>query len=316
MAAHVTRSVSCGGHRGLIIAAFAVSCGLWPSGSAGDSTGGVAPQLPLPRAPGAHQCPGPELSNLSNTVPLALGDMAAHLFALTGGWPKVVSGLLSGVRVNPASKRHELVPLRRPADLIAWIDPVAQVGWSSQARTYGKDELHAFLFWQNCESYAWGTDLPHVPSLADVLYFGRPIKPRKTGHLDELVSMLSLETAADQLLVKAFFLTPFWGGPRGKRPLFVFSTALDAGDDQAGRGSGKTTIAQIAGRMRGGSFGIHREADWERVVSDLLSPSGLGVRFVLMDNVKALVLERISRKRHHCGRDHRPSFLPWLRQAP
>ena len=141
---------------------------------------------------------------------------------------------------------------------------------------------------QHAVQKAWATEYFHSPALNDVLYCNALPAPVRTGRLEFLLDMLTPATDIDRALIRAFFLTTSWGGPPGKRPLFVFSTRDPGGDRSAGRASGKSSIPHINGRIRGGYLSISRKQDRDRLFSDLLSPHGLGIRLVLLDNVKGL----------------------------
>jgi len=227
------------------------------------------------------------LSNKSNDTPLPLAEIRSFMNGATKGWPKIAAGALCYRKKDPTTGRRKPVYIKDVADLFAWIDRFYQVNWSGASNCSTKTEYMRHLE-QNCKQYTWATDLPHSPPLPDVLYTNPPPEPENTGRIEELVAMFDLHTPMDRVLVKAFILTPFWGGPNGKRPLFVFATPDTSDDPEAGRGAGKSTVAQIVGRLSGGYFSLRKEADVDRALSDLVSPSGLSARLVLMDNLKAL----------------------------
>src|SRR5579884_2093255 len=185
----------------------------------------------------------PTLSNESNGVPLSLKEVRQHLLAITKGWPNVAAGALCYRRKDKATDRRVPEYIRDAADLFAWIDERCQVRWSRKEGRSTKEEFLRYLQ-RRSERFAWATDLPHWPPLPDVLYTNPPPAPANTGRLDDLVGMFELHSDIDRILVKAFVLTPFWGGPPGKRPLFTFSAPDSSGDPNAGRGAGKTTVAQ------------------------------------------------------------------------
>ena len=229
----------------------------------------------------------PILSNVSNDQPLRLGDLCAHMFHLTGRWPVLVAGSLCVPVPNPRTGRWRVEYLTKPAEFIAWLDRYAHVRWSRKSGANDKAEFFHSVR-QHATPFGWATDSFHVPCLQDVVYVNPAPAPAKTGALDELVDLFSPHTPADRRLLKALFLTPFWGGPPGKRPLFAVTTADTGADRHRGRGSGKSTVAHVAGRLAGGYLSVSRRQDRDRLVSDLLSPQGPAARVVLMDNVKAL----------------------------
>ena len=121
-------------------------------------------------------------------------------------------------------------------------------------------------------------------------------------------------------------MTPFWGGPPGKRPLFAFSAPAGGADPDAGRGAGKSTAAQAVAKVAGGALSLRRGSDEERVLSDLVSPAGLAARVVLLDNVKSLKLsnefleslitrDEVDGHRLYAGHARRPNVLTYVLTA-
>jgi hypothetical protein len=283
---------------------------------AGDATAGGGAGATTPR---------PTLSNLSNKVPLSLKEVRQYLQHLTHGWPKVASDLLCYRRKDLKTGRRTPVYLEDAADLFAWMDDYCHVAWYRSAGCSTKEEFLRHLL-QKCKRYDWATDLPHFPPLPGVLYTNPAPAPANTGRLDEFVKLFSLQSEADRKLVKAFTMTPFWGGPPGKRPLFVFGAVELTADPNAGRGAGKSTIAQAVGRLSGGYLSLQKEGEKDRVVSDLLSPAGLNVRVVILDNVKSLKFSdqflealitdhQIDGHRLYQGHGHRPNLLTYVMTA-
>lgn len=83
-------------------------------------------------------------------------------------------------------------------------------------------------------------------------------------------------------------MTLFWGGPPGKRPAFLIEGPED--DPEAGRGVGKTTVAQTFAGLAGGAFEIDAGEPFARTRSRLLTPEAGNYRVLLMDNVKTFRL--------------------------
>jgi hypothetical protein len=245
--------------------------------------------------PGAVACViRPQLLNVSFDlnqagkeirVPRSLQEVRQQLHHLADGWPKVATGRLCFRQEDPLTGRQVPAYIETSAGLFSWMDEHAAVCWFASPGCCTKEEFLEHLR-RRCDGYTWATDLPHWPPLPGVLYTNKTPKPKDTGRLDQFVQMFDVQTPLDELLVKAFVLTAFWGGPPGKRPLFVFAAA--DGTSDSGRGSGKSTIAQAVGRIAGGCQSIQRESGSDRVLTDLLSPSGLAKRIVLLDNVKSL----------------------------
>jgi hypothetical protein len=82
------------------------------------------------------------------------------------------------------------------------------------------------------------------------------------GHgkaLESLLARYNPATEVDRDLLRAFFLSLFWGGEPGHRPCFLVTAPDD--DRQAGRGVGKSTIAKHGARCTGAADGVRpREA--------------------------------------------------------
>ena len=163
---------------------------------------------------------------------------------------------------------------------------------------------------------------PHEPPMPGHYYAWRyPSHYRATGkRLAELLRFFSnYKTAKDLALLCALMLTPAWGGAPAKRygvrPMIVINAA-----DQ---GSGKTTIAQIAGDLWGGwmpmQLGKNSE---EEFTKRALSPGGLTTRVVLLDNVTqvlksafiaGLITSDVIRgHRLYQGDAMRPNDLTWI----
>ena len=297
----------------------------------------MPPNAPAPAVtPGGVPGPGadaagvagtvrPRLSNESNDVSLDLSQIHEHLAALTGGRLKSVAGALCYPRTDEKTGRDKPEYLRDAPSLFAWIDGYAHVDWCKKRGCYTKEEFLRHLE-DKCPRYAWATDLPHCPPLTDIFYTSEPPAPAATGRLDAFVALFDLCEEADRALVKAFVMTPFWGGPPGKRPLFVFAAPADGADPDAGRGAGKSTAAQAVAKVAGGALSLRRTSDADRVLSDLVSPAGLAARVVLLDNVKSLKLssefleslitaDAVDGHRLYAGHAQRPNVLTYVLTA-
>jgi hypothetical protein len=98
-----------------------------------------------------------------------------------------------------------------------------------------------------------------------------------------------------------------------------------AGDDDtsAGRGFGKSTLAQMAGRLVGGSIHLRQGEDINRLMCRLLTPGALTKRVALLDNVKSLrfswsdleslvTSEVVNGYQLYVGDATRPNTLTWM----
>lgn len=252
-------------------------------------------------------------SNYAGDIPLCIDDICGSLLELTGGWPKCISGVLC------YAEDSEVRVLADTAALFAWIGSKSLVEWKRGARAVTKEEFFKRLHQR--ERWAWATPYPHFPPVPDVYYLSEPPKAKNTGKLVELVSRFCPKTDKDKELIKAFILTLFWGGPPGKRPQFVIAADEDM-DEDAGRGSGKTTLVQYLSELAGGCIDIDASGDRGRICSNLLSPSSWGQRIVFIDNLKStrfsndfleklITRTEITGHRLYHGFATRPNLLTW-----
>ncbi len=147
-------------------------------------------------------------------------------------------------------------------------------------------------------------------------FYACDVPPAGNGDLlRELVARFCPATHIDADLILALLVTPFWGGPGGSRPMFALTSPF-------GRGTGKTTVVQVAGRLAGGVIEMGMHEDAEVVKQRLLSQEGMTKRLVCIDNAKgsgisnadleAFVTARtISGKRMYVGEGSRPNTLLW-----
>ena len=289
----------------------------------------IAPTPPNAAQSAASSSAVPEqrepFSNRSGDNLLDLCESRNWLYFITGGWPKVVCGRLCDRQQDTVTGGIMPYYIESAAALFARLDRYSTVRWEEGKGCPTKLEFfHSLL--QNGEQFAWASHLFHWPALPNVLYTNPAPVPINTGRLDEFIGMFDPHTPSDRLLLKAFVLTPFWGGPTRKRPLFIVSTANPEKDGNAGRASGKTTVVQSIGKLAGGCFTLHKESDMNRAVSDLLSPAGMDVRMILFDNVKTLkfssayvesliTLEYIDGHVMYVGHGRRPNYITFAMTA-
>jgi hypothetical protein len=97
---------------------------------------------------------------------------------------------------------------------------------------------------------------------------------------------------------------------------------IDA-DTSAGRGFGKSTLAQMAGRLVGGCIHLRQGEDINRLMCRLLTPGALTKRVALLDNVKSLrfswsdleslvTSEVVNGYQLYVGDASRPNTLTWM----
>jgi hypothetical protein len=233
---------------------------------------------------------------------------------LTGGWPRRV-----GDRLFVRTPGYEARFLDNANQVFAWLEQGCFVQW---ARGTGLITMERFVEYlrQQAEPYAALELLPHHPPRPQTYYLHPPL-PEATGrHLEALLDRFCPATAVDRCLLRAFALSLFWGGEPGARPVWLF-TGPDR-DPEQGRGVGKSTVVKVFGALAGGVLDVVQEDDLREVKTRLLSPEGLPLRLVRLDNVKSTRLswadleglvtaEVVSGRRLYAGEGRRPNLLTW-----
>jgi hypothetical protein len=103
--------------------------------------------------------------------------------------------------------------------------------------------------------------------------------------------------------------------------IFLFKGVDD--DPNGGRGAGKSTVAQMIGRLRNGHIDLSTNEPMEKVITRLLSPDAMERGIVLLDNIKSLKLswaeleglitsDSISGHRLYHGEGRRPNNLSYF----
>lgn len=228
----------------------------------------------------------------------------------TDEWPRRVGNMLF------AHDSEKIDWLLKPAALTGWLGTRCGVpprfkksdGLHTQSEVF--EELK-----RTAEAYEDVELFPHFPPIENVYYACGPIIPGDGSKLRELVDRFNPETDIDRDLILALFVTPGWGAS-GSRPAFCLTS-----DD--GRGSGKTTLAKMAGLLWGGRIEISPDESIEQVKQRLLSPDAMTKRVVNVDNVKSMrfsnagiealiTTDIISGKRMYHGEGQRPNSLTWI----
>lgn len=258
------------------------------------------------------------LKKAGRTLPAIAADLARLTRADFGGegWPRRVGDLLfdAGADLEP-------VWLPTVEALFAWLGRFVPVRWASLDDAPTKAEFAAYLR-MSVRSYEAVEALPHYPPLPRH-YYAHPEPAGGDGEaLDELVERFCPATPTDAALIRAAFLTPFWGGEPGSRPAYLIESA-DDGDGGGGRGTGKTTLAKAVARVAGGHIDLRPGEDLGRMMSRLLTPGSLTRRVALLDNVKTLRFswadleglitnDSINGYQLYVGDARRPNTLTWL----
>jgi hypothetical protein len=250
-----------------------------------------------------------------------LPELTADLFRRTDGWPKRVGEQLF------ARDGDEARWLGNPAKLVSWIGGQLPQGsgiaWAKGPTCHSKEELFADLG-HAAEAFDSLETMPHEPPMPGLYYLHPAAQGGDGSALAKLLAFFSPATGEDAVLLRALFLSAFWGGPCGQRPAWIITSDEDGtGAKDAGRGVGKTTVATMLGRLAGGLMEFDRGESAEVMKQRLLSPDGRGKRLALLDNLKSLsfswatlegfiTADSISGKAMYVGEASRPNVLTWV----
>ncbi len=242
--------------------------------------------------------------------PIPMTKVVKSILAATDNWPR---------RVDNALFAHDdagIHWLDSPASLFGWLaGHVGVVDWRRVQGCVSKEEVFHQLR-RVATPYAAVEDFPHFPAIDGHYYTCEPPEPGDGNALSRLLDFFSLETPLDRQLLEAQFATPFWGGPPGTRPALMITAP-------AGRGKGKTKLAEALGRLYGGHIDISPQEDIAAIKARLLSPDAASKRIALLDNVKKsrfswaeleslVTIDTISGKRMYVGEATRPNYLCWV----
>ncbi|MDP6507186.1 MAG: hypothetical protein QF886_26400, partial [Planctomycetota bacterium] len=202
------------------------------------------------------------------------------LQAQTDGWPRRVGSLLF------YDEKGSIRYLENCNSAFAWIQEQVSLHWNSGLDANNENFVAKPEFFEHLgakvENYEGVEVCPHHPPLDAHYYAWRePKSYTPTGeHFEKLLSFFdNAETEHDAALIRAMFMTPAWGGHPGSRPAF----AIMARD----RGYGKSTLAEVVGRLYGGHVELMLESKAEeKFVSRLLTPEAMKRRLVRIDNIK------------------------------
>lgn len=253
--------------------------------------------------------------------------IAADVLAATGGWPKRLDG--ERPKLFMVNTNHTVRWIDKPTALHAWMaEETAKTGgavyWGKGESLRSKEEFYDHLLGsQAVDSFEDVQHYPHFNPIPGIYYAHPPIPDSGNGALDELLDCFLPSTETDKYLIKALFATLAWGGKLGGRPLFCIESA---DTEKAGQGSGKTTLATIAGDLVGGytmmqlTGGIGHE---ENIEKRLFSRTGRKKRVVIFDNVKGSRISSalfeafisapvISGRANYDGEGTRPNHITWI----
>jgi hypothetical protein len=268
---------------------------------------------------------------------MPLPQIALSVSQAMGGWPRLAGGILFSINPSP-----EPIPdmrrvrwLTKPEKLFAWIGTKCNIRWSSgetrdasrkdtKLNPPTKQELYAYFQDGPITRYRAVEILPHHPAIRELYYLPceLPALPVPSGDeatpLQELVGRFNPESDLDRKLMLAALLTPGWGGPPGARPAFVFCS-------DHGRGTGKTTTANVMAEVWGGAMTIGAREDWDQVRKRFLGDDALTKRIALIDNIKGrlsggdlegfITAKELDGWKPYVGQASRPNLLTWYLTA-
>ncbi len=241
-------------------------------------------------------------------VPLRIGEIITNVRQLAGDFPRVANGAMFVIGSDGVDW------LERRDNYFGWLQSLAPVRWHGGLGFVSRGEVRAEHF-RVAQRYDAIEQYPHEPRIATHFYLCGDPKPGNGETLAKFLDFFTPETDVDRDLLQAALMTMAWGGPGGKRPLFMITAK--------GRGSGKTTAAELLGAVFGGVMCFSMSEKSADIKQRLLSPEGLRKRVSLIDNVKttkissgdieALVTaSEISGRRLYVGEASRPNTMTWF----
>jgi hypothetical protein len=221
--------------------------------------------------------------------PRSAPEIASWLGKISGEghpWPKRVAEVLF-VRGDG----HRPVFLDSSTQLFGWVDGFARVYWAGGAEMITQERFFEHVRKFSAERFDAIESVPHWPPMPATYYMHPPVEPKAAGPLlDEFLGFFRPETDVDRELIRAAVLTPFWGGPPGKRPVFRIEGPADDPPELGGRGTGKSTLPVIISRLAGGYVDLEDGEEFPAFKTHLLSNEEGRKRIVRIDNVKTLRL--------------------------
>jgi hypothetical protein len=217
-------------------------------------------------------------------------DIAQELLDRKYGWPK-----RCGPRLFVIDSHDKVEFLRQPEELFGWMHLALDQGngspldWVNGSAHVGKGEFRVTLSDTVDRFEAIGL-YPHEPPIPGYYYHHSPVIGGNGEALRGLLSQLKPATTEDEELVRTLLLTLIWGGPAGSRPAFLISAEEDA--PHAGRGAGKTKLAEKLASLVGGVVKVSPSQDFAKWRDSFVSAQFAGgttsSRVVLIDNLKTL----------------------------
>jgi hypothetical protein len=245
-------------------------------------------------------------------VPASMTEIIDTINELMGDWPRRVDNMLF---VDDHKHGLDYFDRRTTAALFGWLRRHYKVSWGKGGSLVSQAELFAEIE-RTTQRYEAIELLPHEPPISGIYYRGKSPEPGDGSHLRYVLDRFRPETTIDRDLILAAFMTAFWGGLPGCRPVFVVTS-----DD--GRGVGKSKVPETVGYLCNGYIDVSANEDIEQLKTRMLTPAARTKRIALMDNVKTLRLSwaelesmitspTISGRQLYVGEGQRPNLLTWF----
>ncbi len=244
------------------------------------------------------------------TPPATLTQIINTLRGRFRGWPAKCNGTLF------IGHGHDVHWLPDSPALFGWFANFGIVDWTRKADFVPQDQF--FREWRRqAREFEAIEKAPHEPPIPGHFYACPSLKPGDGRTVRRLIDeFFSLESELDAQLLLAMLATPLWGGPPGARPACMITAT-------AGRGRGKTTLAQKIAQLYGGSIEVSSSEDIAKIKTRFLSPDAMPKRIALLDNVKTtrfswaeleslITADQIDGHRMYVGHASRPNLFTWI----
>ena len=264
----------------------------------------------------------------SKKVQIALPIQAVvnRVSKLTEGWPCRVRSIGSRLPLLfiDEVERSEVRFLTTEKQFETWLFEIGTPRFNTRQDRTGANYVgpghtfHSFGGAKSVREYAAIQPRPHEPLLPGHYYTWRPpadYAPDGRRFAGLLKFFTNAKDAASRAIIAAAFMTPGWGGPYGRRPMFCV-TAPD-------RGCGKSTLAWAVGKLWGRSVSVDfSQRGEDQLLGRLLSPEALLKVVCLIDNVKGSLSnaklealttdEWLNGHRLYGGDASRPNVVTWF----
>lgn len=249
-------------------------------------------------------------------VPLPINVITIRAMRETGNWPQRVNKSL----FKPRKGNEGIDWIDSPAALFAYFgDVTGRPPEFQESNAYSHYHTRSEVFKHlemNAKSHLAVESLPHIPPIEDHYYACEFPKFGSGEILNALVDRFNPDTNIDRDLIFAAFVTPFWGGHGGTRPVFCVTS-------EDGRGAGKSRVAFMVSAVAGGFVELSNNDDIGKFKTRLLSNDGATKRVVLLDNIKSLKFSwaelealvtapTISGHKMFTGEGQRPNTLTYM----